>query len=155
MQNISIEFKHNHCTIPNHLSFQFKNINAASGNRKQVVSSFPQARWNHKAMDQAVKMCSKNSMLQDKPDYYERYTVNSSSHLFCMDANSHEMSFIGLRNLLFLSCPLMCANWVLSHILEDEGQWSSSLLFYSSHNPRLIRNDEAKLYMPPSFMKVL
>lgn len=38
----------------------------------------------------------------------------------------------------------MCVNQVLSHTVEDEGHWSSSLLFYSSHIPMLIKNDEAK-----------
>lgn len=47
------------------------------------------------------KICLKSSMSQDKPDYYGRYTVNYSTNLLCTDANSHEISFIELKDLVF------------------------------------------------------
>lgn len=102
------------------------------------------------------KICLKSSMFQDKPDYYGRYTVNYSSNLFCTDANSHEISFIRLKYLFFpsLPFPLMWANPVLSHIMQDKGHWSPSLFFNSSYNPWWLKVVRARLDFIFSFMAI-
>lgn len=126
------------------------------------------------------KICFKSSVFQDMSDYYGRYTVNYSSNLFCTDANSHEISFTGLKSLCFFSSflsfflfsfsfsfpflpfPPLPFPFLSFNVSKPSSEpqcrwwchWSPSLLFNFIYNPEWLKMAKPRLDFFPSIHSI-